>query len=1212
MVAELCGCHAYRKANRAWITGLLFCLALLSAPLQAQSGNGQVSGLVTDSSGAAMAGATVIATNTATNIPYRTVTNRSGVYVLSQMVPGPYTVQASKQGFAAVLRAGIRLQTGDTLALNFQLKPGTKEETVTVTGTLPLLQLDQASSANILDNKMITELPQLSRDSLDLTSVSPAVQGQGPLIDSVGKLGNAAYLVANNGTSYAMAGGQVNGSTISVDGNVLQDAEFNAVNRSIPSPDSIGEFRVQTGVLPADQGRYSGGIISMSTQSGTNQYHGRLFEYYRTQKLDANDWMNNAQGIPIEPFHQNNYGVTLGGPLSIPHLYSGKDRTFFFVSWEGERYENSSTVKSSVPTALNHVGDFSQTVINYQNGAPVYARIFDPFHGAMDANGNWVRPEYPNETIPVSGGNLSTQSQLFQDYMSLWPMPNHAPDANSDHSNNFWATVTNTRPTDRFFTRIDHNLTQNQRFNLSLSRSRMTNNIPAPFLHAASSVTTDHDVSGSLQYTWVTSPSSIFDLHLGFGVANLLSNGVSGLGSSPDPNINTSKWPFDPLILNNPERSVTNIPPAMSLPGYTSVGGAEFDNFINQTVNGSVAFTKIIGRHTIKFGYQEDFARFNENGGDRTGVAWINPGGGSNQLWNNNDGLTGSPLAELMMGSSNFFQWGNWNIAPYGYDQAAYLMDDWKVNDRLTVQMGLRWDHDSPRQSRFPKGSIMYDTNAKNVLTPNSGWSWAQVQASVPGLSNYSDPSWLTQGASGRVVLLDTPQYPQKNLYSTTWNNFQPRLGISFALNSNTVLHASAGIIDEGLNGLSTDWLSFYYNSNTFNQVPTLDGMHWVSELGQDHGLGTFPLQPSGANLGWYPPVTTNAAYGYQTFGAAASLDQGGTTMNQYNSPTDYTWDFSIQRQVGKDWVASADYTGIHGIHLLTNVWGWSPTNIPTQYYSLGASLQNQVPNPFYGQSQQFASQPTVPLYQLLGGAPQYTQISPGQASWGRSFSNFLNLQMQSRGFHGLTLMASYSIRKTLTNSSGKDIQHNSSLGQGLLQNPHNLMEGYGVALYEMPQTMLLNYSYDLPIGKGRRFLNTSNTVTGKVASTVLGGWRFAAAPPGIPRHAGPGARPLQWRHRSRRGHSLVAQAGCELPQLQRNHGARRGRDQRRLHRQQSPNRFQQRRLLCARPITPWPTTPVTFPNVRNPGSFSTDATMMKKFDTSRAKAATRSSASRR
>ncbi len=1069
------------------------CLLTLSVgcaiAVRAQSGNGDIGGTVTDETGGRVPGAAVVATNTATGVDYSATTNGSGVYFMPELLPGPYKISVTKQGFVPLEKSGLTLRTGDHLNLNLPLKVAGASQTVRVQEEfVPLMMsADQTSSATVLDNKMITELPQLNRNSLDLTSVTPAVQGAGPLVDQIGSLGNAGYLIANNGNSYSVAGGQVNGTAISVDGTLLQDQEFNAVNRAIPTPDTISEFRVDSGVLTADHGRYSGGIITMNTQSGTSAFHGRLFEYYRNQDLNANDWADNARGMAIQKFHQNNYGLSVGGPVWIPKVYAGKNRTFFFFGWEGERFSQGSTVTSSVPTVANRNGDFSQTVINTQNGMPVYANIYDPFNG-YPAGGNWVRPQFPNNVIPPAGtcatmtqtGNcFSTQTAVFQNYMNIFPMPNHAPFGVSDHIWNRYDTIDTARPSDHFFLRLDHNLTNTQRIRFSASRSRLTNAIPAPFAGSAQSVTDDHDWNASGLYTWVISPQSILDVHLGFGWSKLYSDGVSGYGMAAQSAINTSNWGFDPLIVNNPEKTTSNIPPGLSLGnpnpggfGYTTIGGSEFDTFVNQNINGTASFTKIIGKHTIKTGFELYFMRFDENGGDHTGVAWINPGGGSNQTWNNPDGLTGSPLAELMMGSSNMFQWGNWNIAPFGWNEAAYVTDDFKVNNKLTVQLGLRWDHDGGRQSRYPKGSLQYDLNAHDVLTHNAGWDWNQVTAAVPGLSSLGLPQWVTQGANGRVVLLDTPEYPQENLYTTNWSNFQPRLGIAYALNDKTTLRGGAGVIYEGLGGLSTDWFSFYYNSVTFNQISSLDGQRWVSELGNEHGVGTFPVQSSGLPLGYYPPVTTNAAYGYQTFGAAANLDQAGTTIGHFDSPEEYMWELSAQRQISPRWVFTADYMGIRGIHLLMPVWNWSTNNIPLQYYSLGDHLFDQVPNPFYGQSQTFASQPTVPLNQLLGGAPQYAQVSPGQATWGKSFSNFLTLQMQSRNWHGLTLLGAYSIRKTLTNTAGKDIQHNGPAGRGLLQNPHNLMEAYGVALYELPQTLLLNYSYDLPFGRGRQFLS--------------------------------------------------------------------------------------------------------------------------------------------
>lgn len=1192
-------------------------LAMCGVEARAQTGNAQLSGLITDTTGAVIAGAEIKATNSATNVPYTAVSNGAGIYVLPEMLPGPYSINVTAPGFGAVKQGGLTLSTGAHLSQNFTLKPGSTEESVTVTAAQTLISSDEASSANVLDNKMITELPQLNRNALDLTATTPAIQGSGPPVDQIGTLGNAAYLIANTGNSYSVSGGQVNGTNIIVDGNPVQEAEFNATNRSIPTPDSIGEFRVESGILTADKGRYAGGVIEMQTQSGTNDFHGRAFFYFRNQSLNSNTWTDNSLGNPRQDFNQKNYGLAGGGPVRIPHLYNGKDRTFFYAAWEGERFTQGQEIISSIPTLLNRDGDFSQTVINYNGGAPVYANIYDPFYGKYSSNtgdctgpladqyasqGNcWVRPQFPGNKIPAAfGSGVSGQSKLFMNYMALWPEPNHEPAANNDHMNNRYDKINISRPTDKYFFRVDEAYSGNQHLSASFSRSMLTDNIPAPFKHAAESKTSDDDWSGGILYSMTPNPKTVLNVRLGFGLTNLFSNGVSGNGSAPDPNIDTSKWPFDSMIQSNNEKTTNEIPPvinACSSAGcYTHVGGAEFDSFLTQSLNGSVSLTRLLGRHAIKAGYEQYFTRFTEQGGDKTGVAWVNPGGGSNQYWNQNDGLSGSQLAELMMGSSSYFNWGNWNITPYGWNQAAYVMDDWKVNTKLTVQLGLRWDHDGARRGRHVQGSLMYDLKAKNVLTPNSDWNWGQVTDAVPGLSGLGDPAWLTQGPTGRVALLGTPEYPQKNLYTTNLINLQPRLGISWAMNEKTVFHLSAGTVDQGLNGLATDWLSFYYNSNTFNQVPTVDGQHWVSEFGGDHGLPAFPATSGGGNLGWVPPLTNNKDYWYSSYGASGNFDQTGTTINHYDTPTDYMWSFSVQRQLSPNWALTAEYLGVKGVHLLTNVWGWSLNNIPVQYYKLGPHLNDQVPNPFYGQSLNFSAEPTVSLAQLLGLSPQYAgtnSTTPGQATWGKSFSNFANFQIQSRSFHGLELLAAYSIRKTLTNTASTDI-HVFGSTAGALQNPHNLMEGYGVASYEMPQTLKLNYSYDLPIGRGRMLLNNPSGFGGHFIDAVAGGWSVAGistwSPKGTPVQVPtvdggnqvPGAA-LRWSFSNKnfRKSSVSNRDALVVNGNFVNSGG---------SGVLNAGSFQRTDDYSIS------NSPVFFANLRNPGQFTTDASILKRF----------------
>lgn len=1209
-----------RAIQRLGVIGVAIILTALTTTgprLRAQTSNAQVSGVITDLSGAVIGNAEITATNTATNVPYRAISNGHGVYVLPELLPGPYTLSVRAQGFGAITQSGLTLNTGDHLTQNFQLKPGAVEQSVTVTAGQALLSSDEASTSDVLNNAMITNLPQLNRDALDLTATVPSIQGSGPQVDTVGTLGNAAYFIANTGNSYSVSGGQVNGTSIRVDGNLVQEEEFNNTNRAIPTPDSIREFRVESGVLTADYGRYAGGIISMETQSGTDTFHGRAFFYLRNQDLNSNDWADNSLGNPRQDFQQKNYGAAVGGPVRIPHVYNGSDHTFFYGAWEGERFSQGEVIESTVPTVLNQQGDFSQTVINYNNGAPVLANIYDPFYGRYDSNAAdctgplanqfashgscWVRPQFPGNKIPANyGTGVSGQSALFANYLAMYPQPNHEPEANNDHVNNRYDPIHITRPTDKYFLRIDEALRANHHLSGSLSRSMMTDNIPPPYTHAAESVTTDADWLGSFLYTWTPGSRTVVNFRLGIGVTDLVSYGVSGSGSAPDPNIDTSKWPFDPLLESNNEKTTNQIAPVLNLGGnaggYSHVGGAQYDSFITQTDNGTISVSRLIGRHTIQLGYEQYFTRFTEQGGDKTGVIDLNAGGGSNQYWNQNDGLTGSQLAEAMMGSSNFYSWGNWNITPYGWDQAAYVMDDWKVNSKLNVQMGLRWDHDGSRRGRHVQGSLVYDLKAKNVLTPSNGWQWGQVVAAEPGLANLPAPAWLSQGATGRVALLGTPEYPQKNLYSTNVVNLEPRLGISWAINDKTVLHVSGGAVDQGLNGLSTDYLSFYYNSNTFNQVSTVDGQHWISELGGDHGLRSFPTLASGGNLGWVPPLTNNQQYWYATYGGSGNLDQAGTTISHYDTPTDYMWGLSIQRQVGKDWVASAEYQGIKGVHLLTDVWGWSLNNIPPAYYQLGAHLSDQVPDPFYGQSQTFSAEPTVSLSQLLGLSPQYAgtnSTTPGQATWGKSFSNFVNFQIETKSYRGLDLLASYAIRKTLTDTNSTDI-HVSGSTSGLLQNPHNIMEAYGVATYELPQTIKLNYSYDLPVGRGRQWLAAPNGVGGHVVDAVAGGWAvagittwyFKGTPVQVPTVDGgnqvPGAA-LRWsfankdykRSGASRSDALVVNGGFV-------NGTGPG--------------VLNAASFVRTPDYSFANSPVYFSNLRNPGGFYSDDSILKQF----------------
>ncbi len=1186
--------------NSGYTVALFLALFVVAAcPAKGQQAtNAQITGLVSDVTGGSVPGASVKAINTATNVEYHTVTNDAGVYVLADLVPGPYKITVSKEGFETQVQAGLTVRTADRLGINFQLKPGQVITTVEVKATVEAISTDDASYSTVVDNRMITDLPQLSRNTLDqLTKVTPAIQGQG-----LPQLGAGAdFTVGVNGGTFAVAGGQRNGTIITVDGGFVQDAEIQNVNRAVPTPDSIGEFRVQSGVLPADVGRYSGGVITLSTRSGTNKFHGGLFYYGRNQNLNANTWANNALGVPKQPFHQSNYGLSVGGPVWLPKIYNGKDKTFFFFAWEAQRYSTSSLAESSVPTPLERDGNFSQSIINHVGGEPVYARIFDPFQ-FNDTND--TRFEYPNATIPPD-----KQVKLISYYMNLYPMPNHDPAVGTSSTNNYFSTRRRELPNGRETLRLDHNFNERHRIYARATRYRALNSFSAPFFHTSGEHTFDNNWTGTLQYNWLPSPTSVFELRLGGAYASL----VTHLGSDADPNIDTDQWPFDPQLFKSGLRINKHIPPGLyggAFGGsafHSPVGGLFFDHLSQEVFNGSVSFTKVVNRHSLKAGYQHYFAISDDNGGDLSGATDVTNGGGSNQYWNNPDGLTGHPLAELMLGSSSFFNWGNWNIGPLNHMQTAYVMDDWKVNNKLSLQLGLRYDHENGRHPRYPYG-VIFDLNAKNVLKPNAGWSWDQVVGAVPDVANFPQPVWLTQGVNGHMILINTPEHPQNLIYGTKWGILQPRIGVSYALDSKTVLHGSFGDIYQGLSGLQTEYGgSFYYGTVTFSQFPTLDGKHWVSEFGLDHGLGTFPLQSDGSRLGYYLPITNNQQFWNATYGACHPLGcyLSYAAPGTYDYPHEYTWGLSLQRQLGTSWVVSAEYMGVRGVNLLTPAPQYRYTNISPSYYGLRNELFEPVPNPFFGQSQAFAAESTLPLYQLLGSMPQYASAGPGYLTAGKSMSQFVNFQMQSRNWHGLSLLASYSIRKTLINNFGKDLrQPGPPIGYRVFQDPNNLNEGYGVALYERPQQLLLNYHYELPVGRGRYWLGNVQGWGGRALNAVAGGWGVAGVtrwwPKGEPvlapavdgSVAAPGFAGVRWSAAGNYKNPNVDFAKALVDPT----GSFASGFVRQSFDQCPPGGVFNCSVFVRTPDFSFGNLPIIYPNARNPGGFETDATIFKSF----------------
>jgi len=317
---------------------------LLAAVLYAQGGTATISGQVKDTTGAVIPNATISAQNTDTNVVRTTQSNTEGFYSVPNLIPGSYSVTAQFQGMKNLERSGIVLRVGDRIGLNLVMEVGAQSERVTVTGEAPLLRVEDVQSGLVIDNRRIQELPQYNRNALAFALLAANVN---------------SVTSQNEGhdADFRINGGRTAQAEYFVDGVPVTTGYLHDIPPSIPSMEAVGEFKVLTNGLSAEYGRLSGGAVTLVTRSGTNDFHGSVYEFFRNNKLNANDWSSNYFGQPKGVFHDNVFGFALGGPVWIPKVYRGRDKTFFFLNFEGTRHsEGSNAVATGVPTALERQG----------------------------------------------------------------------------------------------------------------------------------------------------------------------------------------------------------------------------------------------------------------------------------------------------------------------------------------------------------------------------------------------------------------------------------------------------------------------------------------------------------------------------------------------------------------------------------------------------------------------------------------------------------------------------------------------------------------------------------------------------------------------------------------------------------------------------------------------------------------------------------------
>ncbi|MBS1823963.1 MAG: TonB-dependent receptor [Acidobacteria bacterium] len=783
---------------------LLGALLLFAFPVCAQTTTAQLTGQVSDSSGAVVPAAAVTMVNTGTGEERHFTTNESGYYTFGLLPPGTYRLQVRRDGFRSVTQSGIALTVGQAARIDITMEVGAVAETVEVTAAAPVVERETAGLGTVVGSKQIRDMPLNSRNPLRLAYLVPGFTPGRNFSDQF-----------NRASNFRINGGRANMNEAMIDGISNSPPASNGflAYSSFPSPDALQEFKVQTNSYSAEYGRSGGGVLNMVLRSGTNQYRGVVYEFLRNSKMDANDFFGNRAGRALPSFKRNQYGGSLGGPVL-------KDRVFFFVNYEGLRQRQASNFTGTMPTVAERQGDFSRSTKRVgQACQPV--QIYDPLTTRTNPAGGFLRDAFAGNRVPTSRIDpVATRAGAF------FPTPNVSGDACTG-ANNYFFTGSDKFDVNQVDARMDSNLSTKDRLYASMSYRKSVATPPNAYNNAAF---TNFQVTGfgipswggRVDYTRLQTPSLILNARIGFSTVTQ---------DSPPPVEQT--FSFADLGLPKSLESQTIRPigfPVFNVAGYSSLGqvfASPLETFQTYSLTGSA--TWIRGKHTMKFGLD---ARLNQVGSNlkqntngsysfgRSFTQGPNPNVARADL--------GDGMADFLLGigGSGFVQWMPSVFTSNNYS-ALYFQDDIKVTSRLTVNLGLRYDVENGKRDRF------------NQLT------WFDYDVATPIAVSGLRGGVRFQGKDG------DRQYP------TDWNNFGPRVGIAYSWTPKTVIRAGYGMFyppyvglagnSRGSEGFSTQtpWVTSIdgltpenYLRNPFPQglnLPTGNRLGLLTNLGQNH-----------------------------------------------------------------------------------------------------------------------------------------------------------------------------------------------------------------------------------------------------------------------------------------------------------------------------------------------------------------------------------------
>ncbi len=999
----------------------------------AQDPRGGISGTLTDSSNAAIPGVTVRATNIETGVAASAVSNAAGSYQIPFLPPGLYRVAAELTGFKRFVRENIEVRVGETVDLPIRMEVGAITETVEVSATTPLLDTAGSSLGQVIDQRRILELPQRGGTPMELTLLTPGVVNATDMRLRKAMAPEATSQIAAEGAGTYNNEFQIDGIT-----NLSADRGRGYARIAFSPPMSaVREFKMQTTAYDASIGRTMGAVVNVSTASGTNELHGELHYVLRHSSLDAPNFFNNKAGTKLGTYQDHRSGGSAGGPLVLPRLYDGRNRTFWFYVFEDNRFGVPRQSTSTVPTAAQRQGDFSELLRipggNYQ--------IYDPFSTVPAPGGHFSRQPLPNNFLPKT-----LLDPVGLNLISLYPMPNQP--GTIDGRNNFFLSNKAIQKIYSHLLRLDHAFSENHRVFLRVHYDFWKEDKNDNFGTGINGIFQNRPNRGvAMDDVLVISPNLVLNLRYGL-------TSTKWWQFRRTRGYDLARLGFSPSLLSLMDKKLAPIPRIR--PGaYTTISDWENPgDGVNSSLTHSFAghFTKLHGKHAMKFG--ADF-RVERSFNDRrpTGVAPDFSFGTTytrGPMENSPSAPIGQDLASLLLGIPDGSMEVSASSALQDRFLGLYWHDDIKLTSRLTLNIGLRWELETPVTERFDRLVAGFDFASSNPIEAQARLNYAK--SPIPELppSNFrvlGGLTWVDQGGRGRSPFLGEK------------NNLMPRFGLAYRLNSETIVRGGYGIFYDTIGIYKLVPIQTGFSQSTPIQASLDNGQTYIATTANPFPMGL--RQPLGPKAG----LTTN-------------LGQGIDFHNPHRKHAySQRWSLGIQRMLPWEFIVEASYVGNRGTRLPVDR---EFNTTPAQYLSRSPVrdqatidfLSATFPSPFYGIDPIYGK--NISRASLLRPYPHFSGIG-AEDPVGYSWYHSMQLRSEKRFSHGYTLQAAYTFSKLMEATE--------------FLNASDPLPYESIAGLDRPHRLAASGIWELPVGKGRRF----GASWPRAVDYVLGGWQLGA-----------------------------------------------------------------------------------------------------------------------